>query len=187
MPGHGPRHASRSTTPGASIELRAMHDFDGASSSSTLTTIEGVVLEDHRGTLTEDWSGACRPAPRASTSGSSATVSVDGGRTIDDRWETSTDARRPGSSTSRSPIEARPMHRSPDQSKSLTASDKRGETDETVTETTTRTLEAPGATLTYDVRPGGSTDASRPVPDRLADGRGRLRHAGRATSPIARS
>ena len=28
----------------------------------------------------------------------------------------------------------------------------------TVTESTTRTLEAPGATLTYDVRPGGSTD-----------------------------
>ena len=28
----------------------------------------------------------------------------------------------------------------------------------TVTETTTRTLEVPGATLTYDVRPGGSTD-----------------------------
>ncbi len=29
----------------------------------------------------------------------------------------------------------------------------------TVTEATTRTLKAPGATLTYDVRPGGSADA----------------------------
>ena len=28
----------------------------------------------------------------------------------------------------------------------------------TVTESTTRTLEAPGATLTYDVRPGATTD-----------------------------
>ena len=32
----------------------------------------------------------------------------------------------------------------------------------TVTETTARTLEVPGATLTYDVRPGGTTD-SRPL------------------------
>ena len=30
----------------------------------------------------------------------------------------------------------------------------------TLTETTTRTLEVPGATLTYDVRPGGSPDAT---------------------------
>ena len=30
----------------------------------------------------------------------------------------------------------------------------------TLTEETTRTLDVPGATLTYDVRPGGSADAT---------------------------
>ena len=54
----------------------------------------------------------------------------------------------------------------------------------TVTEATTRTLDAPGATITYDVRPGG--DGSQPplMLIGVTDGRGRLRHASPATSRI---
>ena len=56
----------------------------------------------------------------------------------------------------------------------------------TMTEPTTRTVDVPGATLTYDVR---KTEFPCPsvVHDRFADGCRRVRHARRATSPIARS
>ena len=40
--------------------------------------------------------------------------------------------------------------------------DAKEETPMTIAEATTRTVEVPGATLTYDVRPGGSNDA-RPL------------------------
>ena len=43
----------------------------------------------------------------------------------------------------------------------------------------TRTLKAPGATLTYDVRRNDASTRTDPVPDRLADGRRRFRHARR--------
>ena len=48
----------------------------------------------------------------------------------------------------------------------------------TLNEITTHTLAVPGATLSYDVRPGGPPDATPSLPDRLANGRGRLRHPG---------
>ena len=67
------------------------------------------------------------------------------------------------------------------------ASTTRRPTMTTMTEPTTHTLDAPGAVLTYDVRQADSTTAPGAAPDRIADGRRRVRHAGRATSPIARS
>ena len=47
----------------------------------------------------------------------------------------------------------------------------------TMTEPTTRTLDVPGATLTYDVRKADSACPGA-APDRVADGRRRVRHAG---------
>ena len=57
----------------------------------------------------------------------------------------------------------------------------------TMTEQTTSTLDAPGAVLTYDIRGADSDTSTRAAHDRLADGRRRVRHARRRTSPIARS
>ena len=54
----------------------------------------------------------------------------------------------------------------------------------TMTEPTTHTLEVPGAILTYDVRKADSSTAPVAVPDRLADGRRRVRDARR---PLPRS
>ena len=51
--------------------------------------------------------------------------------------------------------------------------------DDTATEPTTRTLEVPGATLTYDVRRERRQHRAGPAADRLTDGRGGLRHPGR--------
>ena len=57
----------------------------------------------------------------------------------------------------------------------------------TMTEPTTRTLEAPGADADLR-RPRGRLDAAPPLLlDRLADGRRRVRARSPATSPIARS
>ena len=55
----------------------------------------------------------------------------------------------------------------------------------TVTEATTRTLDAPGATIAYDVRPGG--DGSQPPLMLIGgtDGRGWLRQPPLAISRIA--
>ena len=55
----------------------------------------------------------------------------------------------------------------------------------TMTEPTTHTLDVPGAVLTYDIRPADVRHhRPGPVPDRIADGRERLRHAG---EPLPRS
>ena len=55
----------------------------------------------------------------------------------------------------------------------------------TMTEPTTRTLEAPGAVLTYDVRPVDIQHLPGPAADRFADGRRRVRRRWPGTSPIA--
>ena len=50
-----------------------------------------------------------------------------------------------------------------------------------------KTLEVPGATLTYDVRPSDATTEPPLVPHRLADGRRRASRRSPRTSPTARS
>ena len=57
----------------------------------------------------------------------------------------------------------------------------------TMTEPTTRTLDVPGAVLTYDVRGADSTPSRPSAPDRLADGRRAGSARWPATSPTARS
>ena len=49
------------------------------------------------------------------------------------------------------------------------------------------TLEAPGAVLTYDIRPSDAHDGAGAVAHRVADGRRRVRRRWPATSPIAPS
>ena len=49
-----------------------------------------------------------------------------------------------------------------------------------MTEPTTHTLDVPGAVLTYDVRSNDVRHRAGPAADRIADGRRRVRHAGRA-------
>ena len=48
-----------------------------------------------------------------------------------------------------------------------------------MTEPKTHTLDVPGAVLTYDVRSNAVQHGTGPHADRVADGRRRLRHAGR--------
>src|SRR5688500_1491414 len=105
--------------------------------------------------------GGSHGRPATSTSGASVSFAA----TVGPSTAIGTRRRRarPGSSTSPSPTE-KSAGRTDENLRSQTSDqmdnqrDPTGDDFMTVTEAATRTLEAPGATLTYDIRRGGSTD-----------------------------